>query len=49
MNGLVGASLNLWRGKTPKQFLDVRFGLGGRYEYDFIAIEIKKFLKKILI
>ena len=37
--GLVGAGLNLWRGDTPRQFLDVQFGIGPRYEYDFIQFE----------
>lgn len=39
INGIVGAGLNLWRGDSPQQFLDAQFGLGTRYEYDFIDFE----------
>ncbi|MGB5592473.1 MAG: DUF481 domain-containing protein [Crocosphaera sp.] len=36
---LVGAGLNLWRGETPRQFLDAQFGIGARYQYDFVDFE----------
>ena len=37
--GLVGIGLNLWRGDKPRKFLDFQFGIGPRYEYDFIKFE----------
>lgn len=34
-----GVGLNLWRGKTTKQFLDFQIGLGLRYEYNYVNFE----------
>ncbi|MEM1369103.1 MAG: hypothetical protein AAGG02_14030, partial [Cyanobacteria bacterium P01_H01_bin.15] len=31
-----GAGLNIWRGETPRNFLDLLLGIGPRYEYDFV-------------
>ncbi|WP_198649069.1 DUF481 domain-containing protein [Cyanothece sp. BG0011] len=38
-NLLIGAGLNLWRGNSPRDFLDFQVGIGPRYEYDFIDFE----------
>ncbi len=38
-NLLIGAGLNLWRGNSPREFLDFQVGIGPRYEYDFIDFE----------
>ena len=35
----VGAGLNLWRGRTPQEFLDLQMGIGPRYEYNFVDFE----------
>ncbi|MEB3228967.1 MAG: hypothetical protein VKJ27_11355 [Synechocystis sp.] len=35
----LGAGLNLWRGKTPKQFLDFQMGLGPRYEHSYVNFD----------
>ena len=41
-NLLVGAGLNLWRGESPRQFLDIQFGVGPRYNYDYIDFEERR-------
>ena len=37
-----GAGLNLWRGDSRGDFLDLQLGIGPRYEYDFIALEERR-------
>lgn len=41
-NLLVGAGLNLWRGDSPRQFLDIQFGVGPRYQYEYIDFEERR-------
>lgn len=41
-SSVVGVGLNLWRGETPKESLDIQFGFGPRYEYDFIDFEKRR-------
>ncbi len=38
----VGAGLNLWRGDSPSNFLDLQLGVGPRYEYDYINFEQRR-------
>ena len=38
----VGAGLNLWRGDSRGDFLDLQLGIGPRYEYDYIDSEQKR-------
>jgi tetratricopeptide (TPR) repeat protein len=38
----VGPSLNLWRGDSRGDFLDVGLGIGPRYEYDYIDLEERR-------
>ena len=35
----LGAGLNLWRGDTPRKFLDFQVGLGLRYEYSYVNFQ----------
>ncbi|MGK7932071.1 MAG: DUF481 domain-containing protein [Microcystaceae cyanobacterium] len=42
VTGVLGAGLNLWRGESAKEFLDLQLGLGSRYEYDYIAFEERR-------
>jgi tetratricopeptide (TPR) repeat protein len=35
----LGAGLNLWRGDTPRKFLDFQIGLGPRYEYSYVNFQ----------
>ncbi|MGK7932742.1 MAG: DUF481 domain-containing protein [Microcystaceae cyanobacterium] len=42
VSGIVGAGLNLWRGESPREIVDIQFGLGSRYEYDFIDFEERR-------
>ncbi len=37
-----GAGLNLWRGDTPSNFLDLQLAVGPRYQYDYIEFEQKR-------
>ena len=37
-----GAGLNLWRGDLRGEFLDLQLGIGPRYEYDFIDLELRE-------
>lgn len=37
-----GAGLNLWRGDTPSNFLDLQLAVGPRYQYDYIDFEQKR-------
>ena len=39
---VVGAGLNLWRGDSRGDFLDLQLGIGPRYEFDFIAFEQRR-------
>ncbi len=38
----VGAGLNLWRGDSRGEFVDLQLGIGPRYEYDFIDLELRR-------
>jgi hypothetical protein len=38
----VGAGLNLWRGDSRGDFLDLQLGIGPRYEYEYIAFELRR-------
>ncbi|MGK7876216.1 MAG: DUF481 domain-containing protein [Xenococcaceae cyanobacterium] len=38
----VGAGLNLLRGDSRSEFLDLQLGIGPRYEYDFIDLEERR-------
>ena len=38
----VGGGLNLWRGDSPSNFLDLQLGIGPRYEYDYIDFELRR-------
>ena len=38
----VGAGLNLWRGNSRGEFLDLQLGIGPRHEYDFIDFELRR-------
>ena len=38
----VGAGLNLWRGDSRGDFLDLQLGIGPRHEYDYIDSELKR-------
>ena len=37
-----GAGLNLWRGDSPRDFLDLQIGIGPRYEYDYVDFEQRR-------
>ncbi|MGK7877447.1 MAG: tetratricopeptide repeat protein [Xenococcaceae cyanobacterium] len=37
-----GGGYNLWRGDSPREFLDLQIGVGPRYEYDFIEFEQRR-------
>lgn len=37
-----GLGLNLWRGKSTDQFLDLQFGVGARYAYDEIDFKVER-------
>ncbi|MGK7923691.1 MAG: DUF481 domain-containing protein [Spirulina sp.] len=36
---VMGGGVNLWRGKSPQQFLDLQMGVGVRYDFDDIVSE----------
>ena len=38
----VGSGLNLWRGDSRGEFLDLQLGLGASYKYDFIDFEERR-------
>ena len=38
-SSVMGGGYNLWRGKSPQQFLDLQVGVGVQYEYDEIVSE----------
>lgn len=40
--GYAGLGYNLWRGDSPRNFLDVQIGVGPRYEYDFVDLDQKR-------
>ena len=37
-----GAGLNLWRGDTPSNFLDLQLAVGPSYQYDYIELEERR-------
>ncbi|MGK7886942.1 MAG: DUF481 domain-containing protein [Crocosphaera sp.] len=41
-NLIVGAGLNLWRGDSIRQFLDIQLGVGPRYEYEYIDFQKRR-------
>ena len=38
----VGSGLNLWRGDSRGEFLDLQLGVGPSYKYDFIDSELRR-------
>jgi tetratricopeptide (TPR) repeat protein len=40
--GYAGLGYNLWRGDSPRNFLDLQLGVGPRYEYDFVDLDQKR-------
>ncbi len=38
----LGGGLNVWRGDSPQEFLDLQLGVGPHYEYDYINFEKRR-------